>query len=87
MRPGAASISERARVEVAEKWIATTPSTTFLAAAILRFQCMECGKASGEAAVSSSQSGAARVGRASGAVEVEQLQSVCVWGNGSGAGE
>jgi hypothetical protein len=50
-----------------------------LAETLLRFQYLEPTQAGGKAALSASQSGEARLGRAAGAVEVEQLPFLCLW--------
>jgi hypothetical protein len=59
---------------------------SLLASALLRFQCMERAQVRGEAALHSSQPGAARAGRAAGGLEVEQLPPLCersAWDGGN----
>ena len=58
-----------------------------LAEALLRLQCVERAQASREAAVYTSQPDQTRTGGDSRSVEVEQLPSLCLWGNRTGCGE
>src|SRR5208282_5159750 len=59
--------------------IAKRRAGTFLAGAILRFQCLERAKARGKTALYSSQSSATGVGRAPGGLDLEQLPPLSDW--------